>query len=471
MKLLGLLVIFTFSFSAMALNRQVLHDKAEQEFFDTHFFENGRGATITPNVSLFLGGMNRDGGSRRGGVLDEWIARQYGFTYTEDRKFLGVFGVKYKGMEVGVLGCTACHSGKAAGVIVPGLGNKTIDVKRIGREVERVQRALRIFRDTNDDFRYIYDKALNFANVINDENIGSLTRGLVPDSVIKTFFYRDLGRQYPSDMPRLQVKAPHLWGFAEKRPAGIFYDGIANGNTYAWMFGAELFASDSAEHLRAVLPGLIHMADNVLGNLLPPEYPFEIDEERVTRGRAIAENRCFGCHGEHNRDLQGFPVFEAPKVIELSKVNTDAERMQGFDLELEKLVEEGSLSDLLYFNRENIGKGYFAPKLWGVWSRFPYMHNASIPNLYEIFTKPSERPNVFDMMDAGEEERFDKTKVGLTTYNPREYRRALRKAERGDRDIYFTKRVGHSNSGHYFSWMQDFSEEDNLDLIEFLKTL
>ena len=75
------------------------------------------------------------------------------------------------------------------------------------------------------------------------------------------------------------------------------------------------------------------------------------------------------------------------------------------------------------------------------------------------------------MMDAGEEKRFDKMKVGLTTYNQREYRRALRKAERGDRDIYYTKRVGHSNSGHYFSWMANWSEEDKLDLIEFLKTL
>lgn len=471
MKLLGLILSFSFTTTLLASDRQQLHDKAEQEFFNTHFFENGRGATITPNISLFLGGMNRDSGNRRGGVLDAWIARQYGFTYTEDKKFLGVFGVKYKGMEVGVLGCTACHSGKAAGVIIPGLGNKTIDVKRIGREVERVQNALRIFRNTNDDFRYIYDKALNFANVINDENIGNLTRGLVPDSVIKTFFYRDLGRQYPSDMPRLQVKAPHLWGFAEKRPAGIFYDGIANGNTYAWMFGAELFASDSAEHLRAVLPGLIHMADNVLGNLLPPKYPFEIDEERVTRGRAIAENRCFGCHGDHNRDMQGFPIYEAPKVIPLHKVGTDAERMQGFDLELEKLVEEGNLSDLLYFNRENIGKGYFAPKLWGVWSRFPYMHNASIPNLLEIFKEPSQRAEVFDMMDAGELERFDKTKVGLTTYSAREYRRALRSAKRGDRDIYYVKRVGHSNSGHYFPFMSEMSEDDKLDLIEFLKTL
>lgn len=467
------LALFFMSTLALAEDRQALHDKAEKEFFNTHFFENGRGATLTPNLSYFLRGMNGDHRPDRGNVMDKWIARKYGFTWKEDeKKYLGVFAVKYKGMEVGVLGCTACHSGKAAGIVIPGLGNKTIDVQRIGKDLLTAQRALRVFRNSNEDFKYIYDKALNFATVINDPTIGNLTRGLVPDSVIKTFFYKELGRKYPKDMPKLQVKAPHMWGFSEKRPVGIFYDGIANGDTYAWMFGAELFASDSAAHLRAVLPELINTADNVLGNLLPPKYPFEIDEAKVSRGRVIAENRCFGCHGDHNRDMQGYPIYTAPKVIDLHKVKTDPERMQGFDLELSKLVEEGSLGDLLYFNKENIGKGYFAPKLWGIWSRFPYMHNASIPNLYEIFLKPEKRSQVFYMQDAGEEKRFDKSKVGLKTYKPgREYNLAFRQAKRGNRDIYYTKRVGHSNEGHYFEWMDSWSEEDRLDLIEFLKTL
>lgn len=469
MRWFFILVLITFN--TQANDREQLHQKAQEEFFQTHFFENGRGATLTPNLSYLMRGIQRENRRNRGNVMDKIIARRYGFTMTEQKKYLGVFAVKYKGMEVGVLGCTACHSGKAAGIIIPGLGNKTIDVQRIGADLLKVQRAMRVFRNSSEDFKYIYDKALNFATVINDPTIGNLTRGLVPDSVIKTYFYKALGRKYPKDMPKLQVKAPHLWGFKEKRPVGIFYDGIANGDTYAWMFGAELFASDSSEHLRAVLPNLIHMADNVLGNLLPPKYPFEIDENRVTRGRVIAEKSCFGCHGDHNRDLQGHPVYTAPKVIDIKKINTDSERMLGFDEELEALVEQGDLNDLLYFNRENIGKGYFAPKLWGVWSRFPYLHNASIPNLYELFLPESERSEVFYMQDAGEAKRFDKNKVGLKTYNKKDYKRALKKAKQGDRDIYYTKRTGHSNSGHYFDFMRDLSLEDRLDIIEFLKTL
>ena len=467
-----LLILIFIAGNALSSDRQQEHNRAEKEFYNTHFFENGRGATLTPNLSYFLRGMNGDHRRDRGNVVDKWIARKYGFTWTQDKKYLGVFAVKYKGMEVGVLGCTACHSGKAAGIVIPGLGNKTIDVQRIGKDLLKAQKALRVFRNSSEDFKYIYDKALNFAKVINDPAIGNLTRGLVPDSVIKTFFFKDSGISYPKDMAKLQVKAPHLWGFSEKRPAGIFYDGIANGETYAWMFGAELFASDSADHLRAVLPDLIHMADNVLGHLLPPKYPFNIDENRVTKGRLIAEKRCFGCHGDHNRDLQGFPIYTTPKVIPIHKVKTDAERMLGFDEKLEQLVSKGSLGDLLYFNRKNIGKGYFAPKLWGIWSRFPYMHNASIPSLYQIFIQPEQRDHIFYMQDAGEEKRFDKKHVGLKRYQPGvDYQRALKKAVRGDRDIYYTKRVGQSNQGHYFSWMQDWSEEDRLDLIEFLKTL
>jgi hypothetical protein len=467
-------LFFVLLFVAPAIyaeSRLDLHNKARVEFFNTHFFENGRGATLTPNLSLFMNGVNRSQGNRRGSILDKTIARRYGFIYTPEKKYMGVFAEKYKGMEVGVLGCTACHSGKAAGIIIAGLGNKTIDVRKIGNDLLKIQKVLKPFRNSSEDFRYIYDKSLNFAQVISDQAIGNLTRGLVPDSVIKTFFYKDRGLPYPKDMPRLQVKAPHLWGFKEKRPAGIFYDGIANGETYAWMFGAELFASDSSEHLRVIMPKLIHMADNVLGNLLPPKYPFKIDEHRANKGRSLVVKNCFGCHGDHDRDINGLPLYTAPKVIPLHKIQTDSERMLGFDTKLEKLVDEGSLKDLLFFNKENIGKGYFAPKLWGIWSRFPYMHNASIPSLYQIFLKPSERDEIFYMQDAGEEYRFDKSYVGLKSYDKKDYKKALRKAKKGNRDIYYTKRMGQSNQGHYFGFMDNLSHDNRMDMIEFLKTL
>ncbi len=479
MKNLIFIVSFLTLFSSLADVRVLKHQKAADIFTNWHFFENGRGMTISPNMSRLMWMLGEDRRAdikhikdpkEKADIITNFIAKKYGFV-VQDEKLMGVFNVKYKNMDIGVLGCTACHSGKAAGIFVPGLGNKTIDPYTVGRDTLRIQRFWG-FGNRNPDFKYIHEKALYFAKVTSDRNIASLTRGLVPDSTIKTFFYKDHGLPYPKDMGRGQVKAPHLWGIKEKRPAGVFNDGSLSGDSYAWIFGAELFASDSGEHLRAVLTQIKWLTDKVLANLLPPQYPFKIDKDRVLRGQEVYKNTCIKCHGGHERDPQGHPIYTTPKVIPKHIVKTDEEKLNIIDDEFIRLVETGSLRDLLTFEEENIRKGYFAPKLWGVWSRFPYMHNGSIPSLYDILLPPEKRPIIFSMLEAGEEYRFDKERVGLTLFDQREYKRKLRSAIKGDRDIYYIKREGQSNQGHYFvKTFGKLTHEDRLDLIEYLKTL
>lgn len=467
-----LLTTILVSSNAMA-SRLQKHEIAAETFTNWHFFENGRGMTISPNISKFmwmLGDDPRSEKERKADFVTEFIGKKYGLI-VKDQKLMGIFNVKYKNMDVGVLGCTACHSGKAAGVFVPGLGNKTIDPFTISRDVLKIQKYWGM-GVKDPDYKYIHNKAMNFATVTTDTKISSLTRGLVPDSTIKTFFYKDQGLDYPKDMGRAQVKAPHLWGIKSKREHGVFNDGSLSGDTYGWIFGAELFASDSGDHLRAVLPQIKWLTDEVLGNLLPPAYPFEIAKDQVPQGKVLFENNCMKCHGEHNRDTDGYPIFTAPKVIAKEIVKTDEEKLKAISPEFVSLVETSSLSDILSFKYENVQKGYFAPKLWGIWSRFPYMHNGSIPTLYEVLLPPAERSEIFSMEDAGEEYRFDKTQVGLTRFSPQEITRKLRSAKRGNRDIYYIKREGQSNQGHYFE--KSFSKlthQDRMDLIEYLKTL
>lgn len=463
--------------SAQLLNdKQSLHDRAAEEFFSTHFFENGRGMTLSPNLSMFFNGLEKPKFPSL--FKDPIVTKRYGFLSGVKQRYVGVFEVEYKGMDVAVLGCTACHAGRAAGVLIPGLGNKTIDPYKIGKDLYPIQKFwgnLNLHKiNSNPDFKYIHEKALNFSKVIGDERISNLTRGLVPDSVIKTFFYRDQNVKYGAEIERTQVKVPFLWGFSNKRQVGVFADGSLNSENYAWAFGAELMASDSGEHLRASMPKLVHFVDNVIGNLLPPKYPFEIDNELAKRGQAIAENTCFRCHGNHNRDAEGYPIYEPPKLIAHEKVMTDPQRLDYGNSEWVDLAETGSVSDLIIFNRELFNYGYFAPKLWGIWSRFPYLHNGSVPTIYHLLLPPEARPEIFSMTDAGEAYRFDKEKVGLTTNsntNSNLYKRRLMSAKRGNRDIYYIKRQEHSNQGHYFKFMADFTEQDRLSVIEFLKTL
>ncbi|MEM7647424.1 MAG: hypothetical protein AAF203_10980, partial [Pseudomonadota bacterium] len=402
--------------------------------------------------------------------------KRFGFIRGTKQKYVGVFGIEYKGIELAVLGCTGCHSGRAAGITIPGLGNKTIDPYQIGKDLIRIQSVWQVaIQDKikkNPDYAYIHSKAMNFARVLSNSDISNLTRGLVADSLIKTFFYKDQGVPWGAELKRMQVKVPFLWGFAEKRPEGVFADGSLNSENYAWAFGAELMASDSGEHMRASLPKLRHLVDNVIGHLQPPKYPFEIDQEKALRGEKLVQKNCFGCHGSHKRDSDGFPIYEAPRLVDQAYVGTDDHRLDYGNALWVDLAEQGSVSDLIFFNKSLFNYGYYAPKLWGVWSRFPYLHNGSVPTLYHLMLPPKERPEVFSMEEAGEKHRYDKKWGGLTTYRS-SLVIAAKKAQAllGDRDLYYIERPEHSNRGHYFQFMESFTREDRLSVIEYLKTL
>lgn len=457
----------------MAEDRRSAHKKASQTFLNWHFFENGRGMTISPNMSKFMWMINRKKLKQQKIANDpvtRFLEKRYGFT-EHNNKLVGVFEVPWKGMKIGVLGCTGCHSGKAAGILIPGLGNKAIDSYQIGKDLIGVQRLWGL-GSKNKDFKYVHSKAMNFAKVISDKNLSNLVKGVVSDSTIKTFFYKEQGLKYPKDMGRAQVKVPHLWGVAQKREAGIFNDGSLSGDSYAWIFGAELFASDSAEHLRAVLPEIKYLTDEVLGKLLPPKYPFHLNEERVARGEKLFGESCIKCHGDHPRDFEGLPIYNTPKVIPAIKVGTDNEKLRAISEEFVSLVQRSTLSDILTFNEKSIRKGYFAPKLWGIWARFPYLHNGSVPTLYHMMLKPKDRPSIFSVKDAGEKYRFDPVFNGLTLYDKKMNQTLKLKAKLGDRNIYDISKEGLSNKGHYFNkYFDKLTHNDRLAIVEYLKSL
>jgi len=468
-------LIFILALSSLAQSKLEKSKKAHDDFLNLHFFENGRGMTISPNISKYLSFFRVPDSNgltipeNKKSLYKRILQDRYGLNVLEDQ-VAGLFNIRYKGMDVGVLGCVACHGGKAAGRFYSGLGNKTIDVYKVGVDAKIIQGAWGALRK-DPEFKKIHKVAMNFSKVISDKSISNLTRGLIPDSVIKTYFYKDAGLSYKGKISRAQVKVPHLWGLKEKRKTGIFWGAEFDGTNIGWEFGAELFASDSEEHLRAVLPKLKRSVENIVYNLESPKYPFHIKEDLAKIGKVLFDNKCSKCHGVHQRGLDGYPLYHQPKFIKSSIVKTDTDRLKGF-FEYKALVESSSISDILPMNQRT-DVGYVAPNLWGIWARFPYLHNGSVPSLYDLLKEPSKRPKFFNMFDAGEEYRFDKNKVGLTREkeNSRKFTRNLRKAKQGNRNIYFVEREGHSNIGHYYNFMRSYSEQDILSIVEYLKTL
>lgn len=378
----------------------------------------------------------------------------------KDNKVKGLFNEPYKGMNIGVLGCVACHGGKAAGQYIVGLGNKNIDTFQIGKDANLGLKIWGAFPRSNPNFKEMHQRSVEFTENLAGSKVGNMTQGLVSTAIIRSWFYRVQGLPFPDNFPPGQVKVPHLWGYGEKRKSGSFWDGEGNGELGGWAIAVELYAGQTPENVREYWPK-VHKAEDYLGEFLPPKYPFKIQEEKVLAGRKIYESSCLKCHGDHNRDLQGYPVYDSPKHISLKVVKTDPDRLHALTDELYNLIDINPLNDVMRATRRE-EKGYVAPKLWGIWARFPYLHNASVPTLYDLLSPPESRPKKFSLKNAGERDRYDETRGGLTS---------IPANDRWKRRVYDTSRVGHSNQGHYFKTFENLTHENKLELIEYLKTL
>jgi len=94
---------------------------------------------------------------------------------------------------------------------------------------------------------------------------------------------------------------------------------------------------------------------------------------------------------------------------------------------------------------------YKARPLNGIWAASPYLHNGSVPTLYDILLPPDQRPKTFT--------------VGRWTYDPQK----VGYVTTGGPFTLDTSLKGNGNGGHVYG--TTLSDDDRWALIEYLKTL
>jgi hypothetical protein len=97
---------------------------------------------------------------------------------------------------------------------------------------------------------------------------------------------------------------------------------------------------------------------------------------------------------------------------------------------------------------------YAARPLYGIWAAAPYLHNGSVPTLYDLLLPAEQRPKTFAL--GGRE--YDPTKLGF----------AVGTACSQQDCLVDTTRTGDGNGGHL--WGTDLAEPDRTALLEYLKT-
>ena len=233
--------------------------------------------------------------------------------------------------------------------------------------------------------------------------------------------------------------------------------------------------------------------------LRSPAWPEDllgpVDRARAERGRAHYARLCAGCHeGRWTRSPAGEPELDLT-MVGLRRIGTDPKAAEGFvtrkaypsptapapisaadglKLVTEREIarwhaEHGTPPELrraMDGNRPNEWRAlraYRARPLNGAWATAPYLHNGSVPNLYELLLPAERRSAAFHV---GSRE-FDPRRVGFDA------------AAAEGRFRFDTSLPGNSNRGHEF---RDgprrggvigpaLSEDERWELIEFLKTL
>lgn len=208
---------------------------------------------------------------------------------------------------------------------------------------------------------------------------------------------------------------------------------------------------------------------------------FDLDKAR--HGQKIFEAKCSKCHGDYDKawslpeaELLKMPWQDRfktthvryPENTLVKNVGTDPNRWKG----MASLLQ---LNDLAISKNNGIKvklqEGYVPPPLVGIWARWPYFHNNSIPNLCALMTPPENRPSVYysgEALNKDTDFDFECNGYPLGNNTPFAWRREGFKFD--------TRKPGLSNSGHYKMFLNEngseaLTLEDKKALIHYLQTL
>jgi len=286
------------------------------------------------------------------------------------------------------------------------------------------------------------------------------------------------------------VKPPFLWNAPQglwTQWAGFQQDPIHRnfGETQGVYMPIDLTSKTPAEGLfdsnGAVLE--LQRVENLLSRLAPPSWPEEvfgrIDRDKAKVGKALFMEHCASCHNawpyrwtEPNKYGKRFILVGLTPQSYVGTDHTQAEVLRPFALTgelskyfpgefrdkpmlptkdflalLQAVVRDKAIEKLKLSESETANlngyrefplppppdRVYKAAPRDGVWATPPFMHNGSVPNLYEMLIPARERTKKFY---HGPE--FDPVKVGLDT------------TAGSGLFLMDTTLLGNSNAGHSF---------------------
>lgn len=405
--------------------------------------------------------------------------------------------------------CATCHSANLFGKTVLGLTNRfpraneyfiysRLGLSLVSEEAFRVgtgasEGEVRMLRALKDNLRFVGAKSpqvLGLDTSLAQVALSMARRGRDPYAI------RDPElAAHPRPEPLAQLVAdskPAVWWDLKYKDRWLSDGSVVSGNPiYTNLLWNEIGRGTDLVKLEGWLNGNSQKIKELTSAVFSAEAPRftdffpagRIDLDRARRGERIFIQRCANCHGTYEKawDLPGSEAFipeqrlatvrvRYPERTRVMDVGTDPGRYEG----MASLAR--ALNPLAISRNERIvikpQKGYVPPPLVGIWARWPYFHNNSVPSLCAVLTRHEDRPATYFAGEADDPDRdFDSECNGYPSGS------AVPESWKTNYSAFYdTSREGMHNTGHderifLKNGVELLTPEDKRDLIQFLQTL
>ncbi len=328
------------------------------------------------------------------------------------------------------------------------------------------------------------------------------------------FFGGVPGNSLPPDAP---VSLPHIWGLSH---TGWLQWGANTNSVMERNIGQALGVGavfNPKTYESSIKIENLHQLEGFASKLQPPTWPQffpSVDRARAERGRALYYSKgfCADCHEKWTEDgplplrvyqlfpldevgtdpltaiaferlvkvptpsggydilpfaRAAFPVIKSVKDAAYREANFDAQKIFEYEQRYIRQSAEWdptfrpTLLDSEKWADSRGKKVYRAKTLVGIWATPPYLHNGSVPTIYDLLKPAAERPVTFP---TGQRE-YDPVKLGLQT-DPAKFTLAPGLMS----FVLDTRPAGNWNTGHEWHFYKDLDDAQRYDIIEFLKT-
>ncbi len=440
---------------------------------------------------------------------DENATGIYRIPYPEGEKpdyYMGASIIDTKWGKALTFSCATCHSANLFGTSVMGLTNKVMKANKLFVKAKQVLPfvSTRLFQrvgDATEQERLMLKrtkKNINAVGVKDPRVVGldtslpqvalSLARRNKDPYATKNRLLEVIPR-HNALSTRIADSKPGVWWTLKYKTRWLSDGSIVQGNpiltNFLWneigrgtdLKELEKWMSLNQEKIKELTIAAFSTKAPRWTDFFPVS---SIDIDAAKRGQKVFNNTCKKCHGTY---IKGWEVSDTTDPLEQIKtikvlyhektpvkdVGTDPGRYRGmkeFASDLNNLAISKWMKTVVVPQ-----VGYVPPPLDGIWSRYPYLHNNSVPSLCDLFTHPSKRTKTFYQIPAESKTRdFNQDCVGFPVGKdiPK---------NRKDKDFFFdTSKEGLRNTGHYKMWLDDngrekYTSRDKMDVIMFLKTL